>query len=159
MHLYCAPYAPHTASLSFFLIWSPESQLVSSKEHKASCYVAFPLPCYIVLLWPKYFPQHPILEHLWPMFSIMYQAFVFCVRKVGYLVGRNLQEIIVCINEFECTCMHFYASILCVCIYIYIYIYIFDNAWIISVCSSVKTNAIRPYVLWSRVNLYVWRAV
>jgi len=27
-----------------------------------------PLPCYVVPVRPKYSPQHPILEHLQPMF-------------------------------------------------------------------------------------------
>jgi hypothetical protein len=49
MHLSCPPYMLRAASISFFLILSPEKHFVSSTDHKAPPYVVIsirllPLP-------------------------------------------------------------------------------------------------------------------
>jgi hypothetical protein len=48
-----------------------------------------PLPCYLVPLRPKYFPQHPTLKHLQPNFLLLCQ---FHTRDHCLHVGGNYFE-------------------------------------------------------------------
>ena len=68
-HLSFTPYMQQAPRISFFLIWSRKLYLVRGTDHKTPRYVVFsPLPCYLVLLRPKYLSQHPILRHPQPTF-------------------------------------------------------------------------------------------
>jgi len=42
---------------------------VRGTDHEDPDYETPPVPCYIVLLRPKYLAQHPIFEHPQPMFA------------------------------------------------------------------------------------------
>ena len=50
------------------LILSPKQYLVRSTNHAAAYYAVFNNLCQFVLVIPRYFPRHLILEQLWPMF-------------------------------------------------------------------------------------------
>jgi hypothetical protein len=43
---------------------------------------------------------------MWPP-SARYQTSVFYVPEDSHMVGRNMAEVIACINKLQCTCLHF----------------------------------------------------
>ena len=79
MHLYSHPrllHARHLITLPLII------RMVFGEHtcHRTPRYVVFstPLPRYVVPLWPKHLPVHPILEHSHPTF--LYQ----CGRQVSH---------------------------------------------------------------------------
>jgi hypothetical protein len=59
LNLFCLSCVPHASTISFFLIWSHEN---------IWCYVFFSTLFLLHPYMPQRSPQHPILEHLQPMF-------------------------------------------------------------------------------------------
>jgi hypothetical protein len=68
MHLSSPPFVPKAyASPNFFLISSCELYLMGRDHEAHHAVFSTPLPCYLVLLSPKYFPQNLIFQHPQPV--------------------------------------------------------------------------------------------
>jgi len=70
MHLPCPPYVLHDPHSSVSLIWSPQSNLVSSNFYKALVMLSSALRCHLSTLTLKDLPQHPILKQPPPRFLL-----------------------------------------------------------------------------------------
>ena len=61
------------------------TRLILGEQYRSlsSSLCSFPLSCYLVLLRPKYSPQHPVLKHPQPTFPI------FCIREIFLYLLKN----------------------------------------------------------------------
>jgi len=65
------PSPTHATCLTHLILLDLITQIRFSEEYKSlssSLCKFFPLPCYLIPLWSKYSPQHPILKHPQSMF-------------------------------------------------------------------------------------------
>jgi hypothetical protein len=89
MHLSSPPYVPHVLPISFFLTLSPEWYLVRNTEHKALVMQSSSRPLHLIPLWPKYSPQHLILENPQPNFLPQFERPSFTRIRLLYPRERN----------------------------------------------------------------------
>jgi hypothetical protein len=77
----------HSLPISVFLIPLPKLHFMTSRKHKAPCYVVFSTPCYLIPLRPKYLPQHPILKNPQPIMPPSMSATTFhtCIKQPARL--------------------------------------------------------------------------
>jgi hypothetical protein len=87
IHFSFHPYVPHDPYISFFFIWLYDYYLVRSADHEAPNYESSCSP--LVLLRPRYLPQHPILEDPQPTLRSYISVTIYRYKKHKAFTTKN----------------------------------------------------------------------